>query len=65
MLLNNPLRDPESTLAKVVEIIDLCLTVIFVIEFLMKAVALGFAFNGKDSYIRNPWNIIDFIIVLI
>ena len=28
-------------------------------------VALGFLVNGKDSYLRNPWNIIDFFIVII
>jgi hypothetical protein len=26
--------------------------------------AKGFAFCGKDSYIRNAWNILDFVIVI-
>lgn len=28
-----------------------------------KIFAYGFAFCGKNSYIRNPWNILDFLIV--
>mmetsp|Transcript_41505 Transcript_41505/g.39928 ORF Transcript_41505/g.39928 Transcript_41505/m.39928 type:complete len:177 (+) Transcript_41505:540-1070(+) len=30
----------------------------------MRIVSLGFLFNGKYSYLRNPWNMIDFIIVI-
>ena len=25
----------------------------------------GFAFNGPGSYLRNPWNVLDFAIVVI
>jgi hypothetical protein len=25
----------------------------------------GFAFNGPGSYLRNPWNVLDFVIVVI
>lgn len=31
----------------------------------MKIIVLGFAFNGKSSYIRDPWNVIDFIVVIV
>jgi hypothetical protein len=27
-------------------------------------IAVGFIANGPDSYIRNPWNILDFILVI-
>lgn len=40
------------------------MTVIFTVELILKNIAFGFIVNGKNSYIRNPWNIIDFIIVL-
>jgi hypothetical protein len=31
----------------------------------MKIIAFGFLFNEQSSYLRNPWNLIDFIIILI
>jgi len=38
---------------------------VFLIEFFMKIIAFGFIFNEQSSYLRNPWNLIDFIIILI
>lgn len=48
----------------VLEKIDLFMTVVFTFEAIVKIIALGFAFTGKTSYIRNPWNILDFVIVV-
>lgn len=31
----------------------------------MKVIAFGFINNGEDSYLKDTWNIIDFVIVLI
>ena len=64
LILSNPLNDPESTLTKVLNILDICITVVFFIEFLLKVIAYGFMMNGKDSYLRNIWNLLDFIIVI-
>ena len=36
---------------------------IFCFEFGIKLVALGFVFH-KGSYLRNAWNVMDFIVVL-
>ena len=38
-------------------------TVIFTLEFLLKVVGMGLIFE-KGTYLRNAWNIIDFIVVL-
>lgn len=40
------------------------MTAVFTLELVLKVCTFGFLFNGKDSYIRNPWNIMDFLIVL-
>lgn len=40
------------------------MTVAFTFEAIVKIIALGFAFAGKTSYIRDAWNILDFVIVL-
>lgn len=37
-------------------------TVIFIIEFLIKIVAMGFVVH-RNSYLRDPWNWLDFIVV--
>jgi hypothetical protein len=31
----------------------------------MKILVLGLLFNGKDSYLRNPWNILDMFVVIV
>jgi hypothetical protein len=41
------------------------ITVVFVLEACLKIVALGFLLNGRTSYLRSGWNILDFCIVSI
>ena len=41
---------------------DLVLLIIYTVEMCFKIVALGFIFN-KDSYMRDPWNIVDIVII--
>lgn len=40
------------------------MTALFTIEMILKIIVFGFMFNGKDSYIRSAWNIMDFVIVV-
>lgn len=40
------------------------MTSAFAFEMVVKIIAYGFAFAGSDSYIRQPWNILDFTIVM-
>ena len=37
----------------------------FVIEAILKVITLGFVMNGKNSYLQSPWNILDFIVVIV
>lgn len=37
-------------------------TVIFIIEFVIKIIAMGFVFH-RNSYLRDPWNGLDFVVV--
>lgn len=64
LALQTPLDDPNSNLTIVLTYIDYVFTGFFICEMFTKIFAYGFAFCGKDSYIRNSWNILDFIIVL-
>ena len=44
---------------------DIVLSVIFVLEAVIKIISLGLLQNGEDSYLLDPWNILDFSIVLL
>ena len=59
-----PLDNPESDKIKRLRKIDILMTCAFTFEMVVKIIAKGFAFAGKDSYIREPWNILDFSIVM-
>ena len=65
LAIESPLKDPESTEVKVLSIIDLITTIIFTIEVMIKVIANGFMCNGRKSYIRKSWNILDFFIVTV
>ena len=65
LILESPLNDPKSQKADILYYIDCVVTALFTFELIFKVIVLGFLLNGKESYIRNPWNIMDFIIVAI
>ena len=44
-------------------IFDLVLTILFTFECVINIILFGFLFNGKTSYARSSWNIMDLIIV--
>ena len=50
-------------MAKVLGIFDIVLTVLFTLECTINIILFGFLFNGKASYARDPWNIMDMTIV--
>jgi hypothetical protein len=41
---------------------ELCFTLLFTLEAVLKIAAMGFI--GQHSYLRNPWNVIDFTVVV-
>mmetsp|Transcript_10532 Transcript_10532/g.10601 ORF Transcript_10532/g.10601 Transcript_10532/m.10601 type:complete len:190 (+) Transcript_10532:210-779(+) len=65
MAMENPLTDPNSQLSHSLFVIDIVTTVIFTSEALIKIIAFGFVENGKLSYLRDGWNVVDFLIVLL
>eukprot|EP00347_Sterkiella_histriomuscorum_P021532 403333648 len=64
LALDNPLNDPKGKLTQILSIVDIIFTSVFIVEFVAKIITYGFAINGKQSYIINPWNALDFIIVV-
>ena len=46
------------------EALDQTFLVIFSIEMVLKIIAMGFVLE-KNSYLRDPWNILDFTVVIL
>ena len=65
LILENPLTNPNSLQAKALVIADVCITTIFTFELILKTISYGFVFNGKLSYLRSGWNILDILTVII
>jgi len=61
----NPLDNPEGNQAKIFKYFDIISTIVFTLEVLTKIIAKGLIINGKRSYLRDIFQIIDFIIVIV
>ena len=51
------------TAKKVLLIIDIVTSFIFLLETILKVISFGLLFNGSDSYLRNKYNIIDLRVI--
>ena len=63
LTLDNPNNDPYGGMANFLQVSDYILTTLFTLECTINIILLGFFCNGKRSYARDPWNIMDLIIV--
>jgi hypothetical protein len=71
LVIDHPLANPDAADIILVGYMDNCFTILFTIEAIIKIIALGFFFNnpiirskGLTPYIRNPWNQLDFLVVV-
>ena len=56
-------KKPSSKYNYLLNQIELGFSSFFVLECIMKIVAMGFVW-GKETYLKNYWNIMDFLIVV-
>lgn len=63
LAIDNPLNDPSSIQSVALGMMDNVFTAIFFVEMALKVVDKGFVFNGARSYLRDPWNALDFTIL--
>lgn len=56
-------KSDETLRNQVIQIMSYVFTVIFLIEAILKIIGLGF-FRHKNSYLRDFWNVLDFLIAL-
>lgn len=64
LTLDNPLNDPNGILTAVLNILDIVLTILFTLECTINIILVGFLMNGKESYLNDSWNVLDFLIVV-
>ena len=65
LILDNPLLDPKSQQAETLKYFNYSMTAIFTIEMIIKIITWGFILNGPKSYLKNWWNDLDFLVVII
>ena len=65
LILENPMYDPKSSYMIFLENMNKVMTIIFILEAAVKITVYGFICNGENSYCRNIWNVMDFLIVLL
>jgi len=64
LAMESPLDNPNHPDRHVIWVLNEILTGVFIIELLIKIAAKGMAFNGNGSYLRNGWNVLDFLILM-
>ncbi|CAM9376503.1 unnamed protein product, partial [Discosporangium mesarthrocarpum] len=64
LALDNPLQNPDSEFKLFLDRVDVGMTVLFTLEMSLKILACGFAFMPR-AYLRNSWNVLDFVVVVI
>ena len=65
LAMEEPFSDPKSDSVIFLKKLDIIMTSIFVLEMVLKIIAQGYICNGPDSYMKDPWSVLDFFIVLI
>ncbi|KAL5266763.1 hypothetical protein ACHWQZ_G003966 [Mnemiopsis leidyi] len=62
-MLQNP-KDLESDNNRFIEYLEYGVTVIFCLEMILRVIDLGFVIH-PGSYLRDPWNVLDAVVVLV
>jgi hypothetical protein len=62
LAVEEPDQNPE--VLEVIGALDLFFTVIFTFECVIKITCMGLFCESKHTYLKNPWNVLDFMIVV-
>ncbi|KAF6204694.1 hypothetical protein GE061_018855 [Apolygus lucorum] len=54
----------ENETGQLLEKTEIYFLIVFLVEMVLKVIAYGFAFH-PGSYLRNPWNLIDFFVIIV
>ena len=62
---DSPLVNPGSQQKYIVGLIDVAVTLFFLLEFILKVLSYGIYNSNENSYCKNNWNNLDFLILVI
>ena len=65
MVFETPENMERASFSRNMDIMDYIFTAVFTLEMLMKWIALGVYNRDAHCYLKNPWNILDGVIVVI
>uniref|UniRef100_A0A0A9YGN4 Voltage-dependent calcium channel type A subunit alpha-1 n=2 Tax=Lygus hesperus TaxID=30085 RepID=A0A0A9YGN4_LYGHE len=54
----------ENETGQLLEKTEIYFLIVFIVEMVLKVIAYGFALH-PGSYLRNPWNLIDFFVIIV
>jgi hypothetical protein len=60
LAIDSPLLQ-DSTIIKLIYILDILTNAIFFLDIMLKIISFGVLFNGEYSYLRYPFNIVDLV----
>ena len=63
LMIDDPIVKSEYT-NQTLKLIGNFISAVFIIEFLLKVITMGF-FIGKHTYVKDPFNVLDLLVVLI
>lgn len=59
------MEDPTAAEVSQVSIVtEWAFQILYTVEMCLKIIGLGFLFGAKEPYLRDPWNVLDFVIVM-
>ena len=64
VIMESPFWDPESLKWRLLMLLGEIIQVLFIIELLIRIIAVGAIWNGKQSYLLNGWRLVDAIVIL-
>ena len=64
LALQSSAATPTPAMAQVFWISDIAFNAVFILECAAKVVALGLYSTGTSSYLRNAWNVADFVLLI-
>lgn len=62
--LDNPLTAPDSSIVTILRWVDIILTSLFLLEVVLKVITHGLFF-APDAYLKDNWNVMDFVITAV
>ena len=65
MAFKDPFSSQNSDLNMILRNLEIIYFILFLLEFLLKVIANGFLFNGKDSCLMNSGDQLDFLILIL